>query len=308
MSANGSGIMRFAKLKTFEEITRVLNHIYRDQFPSNADVNKSAMNEVLTSKIGKCAKDSMQRIRKRIELMDKKPRSNSVLAVEFIFTASPDAMLSLSAEERKQYFLKSLRWVADKVGVENVINATIHRDETTDHCHVIILPIPVGENHLNCRAILGGHKSKASDLQDDFYKKVSSKFGFGRGVKGSKAKHQSLSEYHKLVNDSLPKLRTEKLELEVQCNALEEKISKGNLILDSIKFDIKKILEEHSNALKYCLTALKERLMDRWGMQYEGNNQFKFQADEYIQEVDDPAKKVEEPPKYDVERPRLRMR
>jgi hypothetical protein len=299
MESNSSGIMRFEKLKSVEEVASVFRHVYREQNTPNADPKRISLNENLLTKIVNGVDDSMLRMKDRIARLNKTPRSNAVLAVEFIFTASPEAMNSISVAERRKYFIESVRWIAKKVGSENVLLACIHRDETTEHCHLVILPVPVGENSLNCRALLGGHKSRASELQDEFYAKVSSQFGFGRGNKGSRATHQSLSEYNTLVNQALPKLKAEKRELEIQCVDLENKISRGRQLLVTITFDIKKAMEEHSTAVRYCLTALKERLLARWGMTYEGNNQFKFESDNFVNEV-------QERPKLDYEAPRMR--
>lgn len=155
MSKN-DGIMRFEKLKTYEAVTRALSHIYREQYTPNADHKRRALNENLTPKLGVDSLESMRRVKNRIGRMDKKPRSNAVLAVEFIFTASPDAMTSLSVQQRRKYFIESVRWVAKKVGIENVILAYVHRDETSEHCHLMVLPVLEGENSLNCRALLGG--------------------------------------------------------------------------------------------------------------------------------------------------------
>jgi hypothetical protein len=299
MESNSSGIMRFEKLKSIEEVASVFRHVYREQNTPNSDPKRALLNENLLTKVVNGVDDSMQRMKDRIARLNKPPRSNAVLAVEFIFTASPDAMNSLSVAERRKYFIESVRWVAKKVGSENVLLACIHRDETTEHCHLVVLPVPSGENSLNCRALLGGHKSRASELQDEFYAKVSSQFGFGRGKKGSRATHQSLSEYNTLVNQMLPKLKAEKRELEIQNVDLEKKISRGRQLLASITSDIKKAMEEHSTAVRYCLTALKERLVQRWGMTYEGNNHFKFEADDFVNEV-------QERPKLDYEAPRMR--
>lgn len=277
-----SGIMRFQKLKSFEEIHRVFRHIFREQNTPNADSTRFKLNENLTSKLAGDTDGCMGRVRDRIAALDKAPRANAVLAVEFIFTASPQAMKCLTASERRKYFTESVKWIVKKVGIENLISAQIHRDETTEHCHLIILPVPRGQNRLNCRELLGGHKSRASELQDEFHECVSSNFGLGRGVKGSRAKHQSLRNYNTIVIKSLPSLRAEKKKLENQCNVLEERISKGRKVLDSITTDIKKALEEHSQAVQYCLAELKNILKKRWGMIYEGPSKLKNDADEFL--------------------------
>ncbi|ALS97788.1 MobV family relaxase [Lacimicrobium alkaliphilum] len=285
------GIFRLEKLKSIGEVRRSLMHVFREQETPNADSSKYHLNQNLIAKYVKDSDSALARLRARLERMSKSPRKNAVLAVEAVFTASPEAMLQLAVEQRIRYFRDCVRWVGKFVGAESIITAQVHRCETTDHLHVIFSPIPQGDNSLNFRKLFGGNKHRLSQIQDQFHQEVAGKYGLDRGVKGSRATHQSLTEYNSLVNHSLPELRAEKHELERQCNDLNKKILRGRQLLDAITSDIKKAVVEHSNTVRYCLTALKERLMDRWGMIYEGNNQFKREADEFIEEVEDKPKR-----------------
>ena len=47
------------------------------------------------------------------EQVKRKPRANSVVLSEFLITASPEYMDSLSAEEQKKYFEKSLEFIQE---------------------------------------------------------------------------------------------------------------------------------------------------------------------------------------------------
>lgn len=297
--SNDFGIFRLEKLKSAMEIRRSLLHIFREQVTPNADPNKYHLNENLIVKLVVDSKSAMARLQDRLARMSKPPRVNAVLAVEAVFTASPEVMLELTVEQRRAYFKDCVRWIGKMVGVENIIVAQIHRCETTDHLHLIFAPIQKGENSLNYRELFGGNKNRLSQLQGLFHSDVAIKYGLNRGVKGSRATHQSLSEYNTLVNQSLPKLRAEKKELEIMNDDLEKKITRGKQLLNSITADIKKAIEEHSDAVKYCLLALKDRLKARWGLVYEGDNHFRSEVVKYIDEVQNKPKQT-----YDMPKPR----
>jgi len=287
---NNFAIMRFEKLKSLNETKRALLHCYREQRTENADPKRKQLNEVLTSKIGKTAYESFERMKKRLGRLSKPIRKNAVLAVEAIFTASPEAMEQLSVVERRKYFIDATKWIMEKVGSENILLACIHRDETSEHCHLLFIPIVKGGDSLNCRALIGGHRNRASELQDEFYHQVAKKYGLKRGKKGSKATHQSLKEHSSLVNHELPTLKANKRDLMLECDELEKRISRGKRILSDLQEEINIAIEAHKNAARYTLSALKERLIKYWNMIYEGDNRFTMKAEEFIEEAIDKPK------------------
>lgn len=283
-------------MSSLNEVTRSLRHVFREQVTPNADPARGELNENLITKVTTCAAQSIDLIKERIKRLDKAPRSNAVLAIEVIFTASSEAMDTLTVNQRRQYFIDSVRWFGKKVGPENIAVAQVHRDEQVEHCHLICIAIPAGENSLNCRKLIGGHKNRASELQDEFYEIVAKKYGLTRGKRGSRQTHTSLREHNSLVSQELPNLRAEKLELKLECDELEKRIVRGHAILKNLAADIKKALEEHAQAARYCFTALKERLQNRWGLIYEGNGIYIKEGEEFInEEVEKPTQSYSRP-------------
>ena len=274
-------------MSSLNEVTRSLRHVFREQVTLNANPARGELNENLITKVTTCAAQSIDLIKERIKRLDKAPRSNAVLAIEVIFTASSEAMDILTVNQRRQYFIDSVRWFGKKVGPENIAVAQVHRDEQVEHCHLICTAIPAGENSLNCRKLIGGHKNRASELQDEFYEIVAKKYGLSRGKRGSRQTHTSLREHNALVKQELPKLRAEKLELKLECYELKKQISRGKSVLETLVLDIKETIEERAQAAKYCVTALMKRLKDRFGMVYEGNDKFTREAEQFIEEIID---------------------
>ena len=60
-------------------------------------------------------------------------RKDAVQAVEYLITASPEAMQGKPKSEQDAYFRDSLEWLKQRHGAENVVYAGIHwgRDDTT---------------------------------------------------------------------------------------------------------------------------------------------------------------------------------
>ena len=76
----------------------------------------------------------MQDIQQEIDRAGARTRSNSVVALDTIYTASGDFFKGKSNEENDQFFRDCLEFHQRKFG--HVISAVIHYDETTAHMHV----------------------------------------------------------------------------------------------------------------------------------------------------------------------------
>ena len=129
-------------------------------------------------------------------------------AVEFVL-AGPPAYGSPGEWDRDrelEWAVDAVGWLRDLLGPRSVIVAAcLHRDETSPHVHVLAVPVaPDGElgwtNHLKeigeSRCGIPVAKQKRgrvhSALQDDFHRRVSARYGLGRGEKGSKATHKQI--------------------------------------------------------------------------------------------------------------------
>jgi hypothetical protein len=122
------------------------------------------------------------------ERVQRKPRANSVVLSEFVVTASPDYMNSLSFEEQKRYFESSLKFIQERYGKQNTLYAMVHMDEATPHMHIGVMPI-TEDNRLSAKDIFT--KKELVSLQQDFPLEMRENgFDVERG-EGSERKHLS---------------------------------------------------------------------------------------------------------------------
>jgi hypothetical protein len=70
-----------------------------------------------------------------------KIRKNAVHALEYFVGASPEKMAVMSRTQQDAYFRKALDWFEERHGKDNVLSAVIHRDETTPHMQILVIPL-----------------------------------------------------------------------------------------------------------------------------------------------------------------------
>lgn len=188
MPAMGYAILRTQKLKSPAAVRRSLKHAFREQDTPNADPERTPDN---THAGASSTAEALERFNARLP---EKVRSNAVLAIEYLVTASPEAMNAKGRGDQDAYFSDALEWLKAKHGAENVVYAGIHRDESTPHMYAYVVPIDA-RGKLNCRAFLGGAEA-LSAMQTDFAERVGRKHALERGIQGSKAKHQSIQQWY----------------------------------------------------------------------------------------------------------------
>jgi hypothetical protein len=190
-------IMRFAKLKSWGEIGAVADHHSRDRETPNADPT------VANLWLRKPAAGIVEGVRDRLKNI--KIRKNAVLGYEFLMTASPEFFRSDDGEieHRKviDFSRKSMTWLKETFGQDNVVSAICHLDESTPHIQVIVVPIDARGKLNACHWT--GDRKKLQALQDSFAE-VLAPLGLERGIKGSRATHTRISEYYSFVNNSVP--------------------------------------------------------------------------------------------------------
>lgn len=179
-------ILRTAKLKTAGQIAGSLSHTHRTRATPNADPERLADNE----HYGPTAPEEIRAaIMKRLPA---KRRKDAVICMEYFIGASPEYFHPL--QNGRRYFAEALDWLKAKHGAENVIAASIHRDETSPHLVAYVVPI-TGDGRLSAKEFLGG-KAKLSAMQTDFAENVGAKYGLERGIEGSTATHTSIKQYY----------------------------------------------------------------------------------------------------------------
>ena len=129
-------------------------------------------------------------------------------AVEFVLAGPPPYDGTRGApwalEREREWAHAAHAWARAVLGPESVVAAAgWHRDEAAPHVHVLAVPRPEGGNgrvgwcatrDQAVSRIGAGRRagSKYRVLQDDLHAQVSARFGLGRGVVGSEARHEPI--------------------------------------------------------------------------------------------------------------------
>lgn len=188
---NNFAILRTEKLKNFGNIGGSLAHNFRDIETPNADADRTVKN----SHSLKSSAEVMDAIQLRLP---EKRRSDAVLCIEHLITASP-TWSGWGTEKEHEFFENAKKWLEKQYGSKNVVAVSVHRDETTPHLIAYVVPLDEATGKLNAKKWLGG-RAKMSQMQSDFANQVKS-LGLERGIEGSKAKHTRIKEYYARVNN-----------------------------------------------------------------------------------------------------------
>lgn len=138
----------------------------------------------------------LQDIDNEIRATGAKSRSNSVLALDTIYTASPEFFQGKANAENDKFFQDCLKFHESRFG--HIISAVVHYDETTPHLHVISVPL-TKDGRLSARDVIG-NKAKMSKTQDQFFEQVGRNYGLERGIHmdGQEKKQHISAQEHKL--------------------------------------------------------------------------------------------------------------
>jgi len=150
-------------------------------------------------------------------------------------SGSPEDMERIQNESKLDDWCKdNIDWLKKTYGEENVVAATVHMDETTPHIHASVVPIVTGERRqkpskkkpeqeqkekpkrkykkkdpnrvrLCCDDVMA--KAKLIEYQDS-YAGTMAKYGLKRGIKGSEARHISLTEFYRNQAIEIKNLQT----------------------------------------------------------------------------------------------------
>lgn len=180
----------------------------------------------------------MQDIQAEIDRVGAKTRSNSVIALDTIYTASPDFFKGRNNAENDMFFEDCLKFHQKRFG--HIISAVIHYDETTPHLHVLSVPL-TNDNRLSARDVIG-NRAKMSQMQTAFYEQVGRDYGLERGI------HMDGQEKKKHITAQEHRLQQIKEEKAKELEELEAiKHSKGHARARAGKWRQKAIEQESRN-------------------------------------------------------------
>jgi len=188
-------VMRFQKLKTMGQVAAAGSHNERTRETRNADAARHGQNERLAGS-GNWQAD----VQARLDTQEK-IRANAVLALDFVFTASRDFFADGSPTRLHDWCERTMAWLRDRFGGENVVAAILHRDEMTPHIQALVVPIDE-RGKLAAKTFIGT-PAKVSDLQTGYARAVED-LGLQRGVQGSVADHQAVRDYYAKIETPTP--------------------------------------------------------------------------------------------------------
>jgi len=204
-------VMRFNKLKTMGQVSSRGAHNERTRDTPNADDERRGENERLAGS-GDWRADVQARL-------DEAPtiRTNAVLALDYVFTASREFFEQGDERERAarldEWRDRTMAWLRGQFGEANVVAAILHRDELTPHIQAMVVPINE-KGRLSATDFIDG-PAKLRGLHDSYHAAVEN-LGLIRGVKGSVADHQTVRDYYAKIMEPTPAPEIVRRALEVE--------------------------------------------------------------------------------------------
>ena len=188
-------ILRAKKLKTPGSVAAALQHNFRERETPNADPGLTPQNEHHYSA---STDQAMGLLRARLPA---RHRKDAVLAVEYVMTASPAWFERATPELQHAFFERSLAWLRGKYGVENIVAATVQRDEKTPHLSAFVVP-RTPDGRLSAKEFIGNRDRMRAD-QTSFAEQVRD-LGLERGIPGSRATHQRVAQHYAQISRTEP--------------------------------------------------------------------------------------------------------
>ncbi|MHC5853912.1 MobV family relaxase [Nostoc sp.] len=196
-------IARLKKLKR-GNISGSASHTARERETLNADPTQKnirfigslnpeeRLEDLVLAKIG----DSEQK---------RKIRTDAVYCVELLLSASPSYFRPDCPTQAGYYEPQKLdewleathQWLADEYG-NRIVRAELHLDEATPHIHAYFVPLD-DEGQLRCNHFFDG-RQKIHEFQDSYYQTMRL-IGLERGIRGSKAQHQDIKDFYRIVEE-----------------------------------------------------------------------------------------------------------
>lgn len=201
----GYQIIRIEKRKTTASVRAMLRHALREDEPSNADPDGPRPHVLRGSN---SSLEALQRLSHGVAHAPRF-RKDSIPVVEFLVTGSPEDIHRWPYARQDQFFAEALNFVASRFGGEqNILTACVHRDESTPHIQILIMPRDPQTGRFVASKMIGGPPGLRR-LHDDFFERVGRRYGLARGERGIGVKHIPIRQFYAALSkaaDPLPEL------------------------------------------------------------------------------------------------------
>lgn len=191
-----------------------------------------------------------------------KPRSNSVLALDTLYTASSEFFQGKTNEKNDKFFRDCLKFHERHFG--HIISAVVHYDETTPHLHVISVPL-TQDGRLSARDVIG-NKARMSKTQDEFFEQVGRDYGLERGTRSDgqeKRKHISAQEHElREIKQKIARGQEELEAIEHSKESARSRAQKARQTATELQKQVEQLQEERAkqhNSLKMMSASKMDR-------------------------------------------------
>lgn len=209
-AAKPFAICRAEKIKTWSSLSKRNGHVARTTASAREHVNPAPAETNITLHGDAGWMKDFKTLVEGMWLPKLKQGTTHTLAREFVLTASPEWFAGKTKKQRNEWAKANVDWLIERFGADRLAYAELHLDEQTPHIQAFVLPLKVDANRkgevrtdrgngwtLSDMALgLGGHCNELSILQDE-YGAAMARFELRRGIKGSKAKHQTIAQWRK---------------------------------------------------------------------------------------------------------------
>ena len=182
----------------------------------------------------------------------RKIRDNAVKRLSFALSGSHEQMKKLESEGKiKQWAMTNYKFFGQKYGYDNITEFAVHMDERTPHIHCMLVPMVKTEKGEKLCAKDLTSRDQLRELQDE-YAEAMKPFGLERGLRGSRATHDTTAEYYAKIHaekGELENVRNEKEELyHLRDDAKDKFLNVGSMALSELKKETKKLESQLTRA------------------------------------------------------------
>lgn len=204
-------------------------------------------------------------------------RSDAVVMLDSIYTASPEFFSGRHLDDIEDYFKQCLDFHTREYchGDKSLlVNAVIHYDETTPHLHICSVPI-TADGRLSAKDVMG-NKKQYNQRQDKFYEQVTKGWGLSRGQKndnGQKREHINQMDYKSQQADERLAEQSGKIKRNREVinqqignyNGRKDALNKLNQQIMDAQYKVKELddaIQERENALKTLENDLNNKSIE----------------------------------------------
>ena len=259
-------IFRVQPINTVRDLSQIGIHNQRKKqaYKSNPDIdiNKSNQNTTLVgcedkylSRFDKITKDYKKQHEDKMKTTreDRKKSyhkmldsSNSVVADEFLFTASHKFFEGMRESEIKEWANSCMDFVYNELGYkkEQVLHAVIHMDEKTPHIHCVVVPL-IKKYDKRCKKEKYTISKKAyiksnehlSELQDKYCKLLNERrFELARGIKGSENINMNVRLFKQVTKKLSNEISRDNIELSEELDSLDNKMKSSKELITNKEY------------------------------------------------------------------------